>query len=98
MGILGPTIRREECLGENYTTYGLIAKELESIDSGYRSMYSVQSSLVMNPISKYANNLIQDKYLPGLASGDLIGCFGLTEPDAGSDPGSMKSRAVDRRK
>ena len=94
MGILGPTVRREECLGENYTTYGLIAKELESIDSGYRSMYSVQSSLVMNPISKYANNLIQDKYLPGLASGDLVGCFGLTEPDAGSDPGSMKSRAV----
>ena len=95
MGILGPTIKREECLGESYTTYGLIAKEIESIDSGYRSMFSVQSSLVMNPISKYANETVKDKYLPGLARGDLIGCFGLTEPDAGSDPGAMTTKAVE---
>lgn len=94
MGILGPTIKREECLGESYTTYGLIAKEIEAVDSGYRSMYSVQSSLVMNPIAKYANSLVKDKYLPGLASGDLVGCFGLTEPDAGSDPGAMTTHAV----
>ena len=94
MGILGPTINGYNCLGENYATYGLIAKELESVDSGYRSMYSVQSSLVMNPISKYANDSVKDKYLPGLASGDLIGCFGLTEPDAGSDPSTMKTTAV----
>ena len=94
MGILGPTINGFKCLGESYTTYGLIAKELEAVDSGYRSMYSVQSSLVMNPISKYASPFIKEKYLPGLASGDLIGCFGLTEPDAGSDPGAMKTKAV----
>ena len=94
MGILGPTINGFNCLGESYTTYGLIAKELEAVDSGYRSMYSVQSSLVMNPISKYANPFIKEKYLPGLASGDLIGCFGLTEPDAGSDPSAMKTKAV----
>ena len=94
MGILGPTINGFNCLGESYTTYGLIAKELEAVDSGYRSMYSVQSSLVMNPISKYASPFIKEKYLPGLASGDLIGCFGLTEPDAGSDPSAMKTKAV----
>ena len=94
MGILGPTITGFNCLGESYTTYGLIAKELEAVDSGYRSMYSVQSSLVMNPIAKYANPFTKEKYLPGLASGDLVGCFGLTEPDAGSDPSAMKTTAV----
>ena len=94
MGILGPTINGFNCLGESYTTYGLIAKELEAVDSGYRSMYSVQSSLVMNPIAKYANPFTKEKYLPGLASGDLVGCFGLTEPDAGSDPSAMKTTAV----
>ena len=94
MGILGPTIKNDYCLGESYTTYGLIAKELESVDSGYRSMYSVQSSLVMNPISSFANCFSKEKFLPGLASGDLVGCFGLTEPDAGSDPGSMTTTAT----
>ena len=94
MGILGPTINGFNCLGESYTTYGLIAKELEAVDSGYRSMYSVQSSLVMNPIARYANAYTKEKYLPGLASGDLVGCFGLTEPDAGSDPSTMKTTAV----
>lgn len=94
MGILGPTIKKDYCLGESYTTYGLIAKELESIDSGYRSMFSVQSSLVMNPIAKFANPFTKEKYLPGLASGDLVGCFGLTEPDAGSDPNAMTTTAT----
>ena len=94
MGILGPTISGFNCLGESYTTYGLIAKELEAVDSGYRSMYSVQSSLVMKPIARYGNNFTKERYLPGLASGDLIGCFGLTEPDAGSDPSAMKTTAV----
>ncbi len=94
MGILGPTIKGFSCLGENYLTYGLISKEIESIDSGYRSMFSVQSSLVMNPIYKYANDKLKNKYIPMLASGDFIGCFGLTEPDAGSNPNSMKTNAV----
>lgn len=94
MGILGPTIHGYNCLGESYLTYGLIAKEIESIDSGYRSMFSVQSSLVMNPINQYANDRIKDKYLPKLNSGELIGCFGLTEPDHGSDPSSMKTNAI----
>lgn len=94
MGILGPTIKGFNCLGESYSTYGLIAKEIEAVDSGYRSMYSVQSSLVMKPIASYASEATKDKYLPGLASGDLIGCFGLTEPDAGSDPGAMTTVAV----
>ena len=94
MGILGPTIKGFSCLGENYLTYGLISKEIESIDSGYRSMFSVQSSLVMNPIYKYANDNLKKKYIPMLASGDFIGCFGLTEPDAGSNPNSMKTSAI----
>ncbi len=94
MGILGPKIKGYNCLGESYLTYGLIAKEIEAIDSGYRSMFSVQSSLVMNPIYNYANENVKRKYLPKLASGDFIGCFGLTEPDAGSNPNDMRSKAI----
>lgn len=94
MGILGPKIKGYSCLGESYLTYGLIAKEIEAIDSGYRSMFSVQSSLVMNPIYKYANEDLKNKYLPKLASGDFIGCFGLTEPDAGSNPNDMNTNAI----
>ena len=94
MGIFGPTINGYGCLGESYKTYGLIAKEIEYIDSGYRSMFSVQSSLVMNPIFNYGDEKIKDKYLSKLGSGDYIGCFGLTEPDHGSDPSSMKSKAI----
>ena len=94
MGIFGPTITGHGCLGESYKTYGLIAKEIESVDSGYRSMFSVQSSLVMNPINNYGNERIKDKYLPSLASGKYIGCFGLTEPNSGSDATTMKSKAI----
>ena len=94
MVIFGPTINDYGCLGESYKTYGLIAKEIESIDSGYRSMFSVQSSLVMNPIYKYGNDIVKDKYLPKLASGEYIGCFGLTEPDSGSDASTMTSKAI----
>ncbi|MGK8235855.1 acyl-CoA dehydrogenase [Roseovarius sp. MS2] len=95
MGLLGTTIPEEYGgLGANYVTYGLVAREIERVDSGYRSMMSVQSSLVMYPIYAYGSEEQRRKYLPGLASGDLIGCFGLTEPDAGSDPAGMKTRAV----
>ncbi|VVT29827.1 glutaryl-CoA dehydrogenase [Roseovarius sp. EC-HK134] len=95
MGLLGATIPEEYGgLGANYVTYGLVAREIERVDSGYRSMMSVQSSLVMYPIYAYGSEEQRRKYLPGLASGDLIGCFGLTEPDAGSDPAGMKTRAV----
>ena len=93
MGLLGPTIKGYNCAGESYLTYGLIAKEIEYIDSGYRSMFSVQSSLVMNPINKYCNESLKKKYLPKLASGEFVGCFGLTEPNHGSDPGSMETNA-----
>ena len=94
-GLLGTTIPEEfGGLGANYVTYGLIAREVERVDSGYRSMMSVQSSLVMYPIHAYGSDAQRQKYLPGLASGELIGCFGLTEPDAGSDPAGMKTRAV----
>ncbi|MGM0585059.1 MAG: acyl-CoA dehydrogenase family protein, partial [Pseudomonadota bacterium] len=94
MGLLGVTIPEEYGgLGANYTSYGLVAREIERIDSGYRSMMSVQSSLVMYPIYAYGSEEQRRKYLPGLASGELIGCFGLTEPEAGSDPGAMKTRA-----
>ena len=85
MGILGPTISGYNCLGESYLTYGLIAKEIEAIDSGYRSMFSVQSSLVMNPINKFGTDKQKNKYLPGLANGVYIPCFGLTGPNNGSD-------------
>jgi glutaryl-CoA dehydrogenase len=93
-GLLGITIPEEYGgLGANYVTYGLVAREVERIDSGYRSMMSVQSSLVMYPIHAYGSEMQRKKYLPKLASGEWIGCFGLTEPDAGSDPGGMKTRA-----
>ncbi|MET4100884.1 glutaryl-CoA dehydrogenase [Roseovarius sp. MBR-78] len=94
MGLLGTTIPEEYGgLGANYVSYGLVAREIERVDSGYRSMMSVQSSLVMYPIYAYGSEDQRRKYLPGLASGELIGCFGLTEPDAGSDPAGMKTRA-----
>jgi glutaryl-CoA dehydrogenase len=94
MGLLGITIPEEYGgLGAGYVSYGLVARAVEAVDSGYRSMMSVQSSLVMYPIYAYGTEAQRRKYLPGLASGDLIGCFGLTEADAGSDPGSMKTRA-----
>ncbi|MBY6047669.1 acyl-CoA dehydrogenase [Vannielia litorea] len=93
-GLLGVTIPEEYGgLGASYTSYGLIAREVERVDSGYRSMMSVQSSLVIHPINAYGSDEQRKKYLPGLCSGELIGCFGLTEPDAGSDPGGMKTRA-----
>ena len=93
LGLLGPTINGYDCAGVNYTSYGLIAREIERVDSGYRSAMSVQSSLVMFPIDAYANDSIKDKYLPKLATGELIGAFGLTEPNHGSDPANMESRA-----
>jgi len=93
-GLLGVTIPEEfGGLGAGYVTYGLVAREIERVDSGYRSMMSVQSSLVMYPINAYGTDAQKRKYLPGLAAGTLIGCFGLTEPDAGSDPGGMKTTA-----
>ena len=94
MGLLGVTIPEEYGgLGAGYVSYGLIAREVERVDSGYRSMMSVQSSLVMYPIYAYGSEAVRKKYLPKLASGQWIGCFGLTEPDAGSDPGGMKTTA-----
>jgi len=94
MGLLGTTIPEEYGgLGGNYVSYGLVAREIERVDSGYRSMMSVQSSLVMYPIYAYGTEEQRRKYLPRLATGELIGCFGLTEPDAGSDPAGMKTRA-----
>lgn len=93
-GLLGVTIPEEYGgLGAGYVSYGLVAREVERIDSGYRSMMSVQSSLVMYPIHAYGSEDQRRKYLPKLASGEYIGCFGLTEPEAGSDPGGMKTRA-----
>ncbi|WP_445192633.1 acyl-CoA dehydrogenase [Sphingomonas sp. Tas61C01] len=94
-GLLGPTIPEEYGgVGASYVSYGLVAREVERIDSGYRSMMSVQSSLVMYPINAFGSEEQKRKYLPKLASGEWIGCFGLTEPDAGSDPGGMKTRAI----
>ncbi|MGB3741739.1 acyl-CoA dehydrogenase [Castellaniella sp.] len=94
LGLLGATISEEfGGAGLNYVSYGLIAREVERVDSGYRSMMSVQSSLVMVPINAFGTQAQKEKYLPGLASGKSIGCFGLTEPDHGSDPGSMVTRA-----
>ena len=93
MGLLGSTIKGYGCPGVDYISYGLIAREIERVDSGYRSMMSVQSSLVMYPIYAYGNEIQREKYLPKLATGEFIGCFGLTEPDYGSDPGGMVTRA-----
>ena len=93
LGLLGATIDGYGCAGVSYVAYGLIAREIERVDSGYRSTFSVQSSLVMYPIYLFGSDELKEKYLPGLGSGELIGCFGLTEPDGGSDPGGMKTRA-----
>ncbi len=93
LGMLGPTIEGYGCAGVSYTAYGIMAREVERIDSGYRSTMSVQSSLVMHPINAYGSDAQKEKYLPGLATGELIGAFGLTEPDHGSDPGGMITRA-----
>lgn len=92
LGLLGPTIQGYGCAGVSETAYGLIARELERIDSAYRSSFSVQSSLVMYPIYAFGSEAQKDKYLPKLASGEFIGCFGLTEPDGGSDPSTMRTR------
>ena len=95
LGLLGATISPEYGgAGLGYVSYGLIAREVERVDSGYRSAMSVQSSLVMHPINAYGSEEQRRKYLPGLAKGELVGCFGLTEPDAGSDPGGMRTRAT----
>jgi len=93
LGFLGSTIDGYGCAGTNYVSYGLIAREVERVDSGYRSMMSVQSSLVMHPIYAFGTEATRQKFLPKLATGEWIGCFGLTEPDHGSDPGSMVTRA-----
>ncbi len=94
LGLIGVTLPEQYgCAGAGYVSYGLIAREIERVDSGYRSMNSVQSSLVMYPIYAYGDENQRKKYLPKLATGEWVGCFGLTEPDAGSDPGGMKTRA-----
>ena len=93
LGFLGATITGYGCAGVNYVCYGLVARELERVDSGYRSTLSVQSSLVMGPINDFGTPAQKEKYLPKLATGELIGCFGLTEPDHGSDAGGLKTRA-----
>jgi len=98
LGLLGVTIPEEHGgIGAGYVAHGLVAREIERVDSGYRSMMSVQSSLVIHPIYAYGSDEQRRKYLPRLAAGELVGCFGLTEPDAGSDPGGMKTRAVKTR-
>jgi glutaryl-CoA dehydrogenase len=94
LGFLGATIEGYGCAGVNYVCYGLIAREVERVDSGYRSAMSVQSSLVMHPIHAFGSEAQRQKYLPKLASGEWVGCFGLTEPDHGSDPAGMTTRAV----
>ncbi len=94
LGLLGSTLpHKYGCAEVSHVAYGLIAREVERVDSGYRSAMSVQSSLVMHPIHAYGSEAQREKWLPGLAKGELVGCFGLTEPDSGSDPGSMRSRA-----
>lgn len=94
LGLLGPTLQNYGCAGVNYVSYGLIMREIERVDSGYRSCASVQSSLVMYPIFTFGSEEQKNKYLPELAKGNLIGCFGLTEPDHGSDPSGMKTKAT----
>eukprot|EP01027_Heterolobosea_sp_BB2_P004547 GEZU01006967.1.p2 GENE.GEZU01006967.1~~GEZU01006967.1.p2 ORF type:complete len:425 (-),score=151.55 GEZU01006967.1:111-1385(-) len=94
LGMLGSTIDGYGCPGVSSVAYGLIAREVERVDSGYRSAMSVQSSLVMHPIHAFGSDALKDKYLPALAKGELVGCFGLTEPNHGSDPASMETRAV----
>jgi glutaryl-CoA dehydrogenase len=94
LGLLGSTIEGYGCAGLNYVSYGLVAREVERVDSGYRSAMSVQSSLVMYPIHAFGSEAQREKYLPRLASGEWVGCFGLTEPDHGSDPGGMATRAT----
>ena len=93
LGLLGSTLQGYGCAGVNYVSYGLVAREVERVDSGYRSALSVQSSLVMWPIYSYGTEEQKQRFLPKLATGELIGCFGLTEPNHGSDPGSMEARA-----
>jgi glutaryl-CoA dehydrogenase len=93
LGLLGATIQGYGCAGVNYTSYGLVAREIERVDSAYRSMFSVQSSLVMAPIDEFGSDAQREEFLPRLAKGEIVGCFGLTEPDHGSDPGSMTTRA-----
>jgi glutaryl-CoA dehydrogenase len=93
LGLLGATIQGYGCAGVNYTSYGLVARELERVDSSYRSMLSVQSSLVMGPIDDFGSDAQRQDFLPRLAAGEIVGCFGLTEPDHGSDPGGMTTRA-----
>jgi len=93
IGMLGPTIKGYGCAGTSYVSYGLMAREIEAVDSGYRSAFSVQSSLAMNAIYEFGSEEQKDEYLPRLAKGQLIGCFGLTEPNHGSDPGGMETKA-----
>jgi glutaryl-CoA dehydrogenase len=93
MGFLGATLDSHGCAGISYVAYGLISREIERVDSGYRSAFSVQSSLVMYPIWAFGSEAQKDRYLPRLRTGEWVGCFGLTEPDAGSDPGAMRTRA-----
>ncbi len=93
LGFLGSTLQGHGCAGVNYVSYGLVAREIERVDSGYRSAMSVQSSLVMYPIHAYGTEEQRQRFLPPLAAGELVGCFGLTEPNHGSDPGSMEARA-----
>ena len=98
LGMLGATLpAKYGCSEVNYVSYGLMAREIERVDSGYRSAMSVQSSLVMYPIFRYGSEAQRQKYLPGLASGELVGCFGLTEPDHGSDPGGMRTIAIENK-
>ena len=94
MGFLGATLEGYGCAGVSYVAYGLMAREVERVDSGYRSAFSVQSSLVMFPIHAFGSEEQKEKFLPKLRSGEWVGCFGLTEPDAGSDPSSMRTRAT----
>merc|ERR1719261_942521 len=95
-GLLGSFIEGYGCAGASYASYGLIAREVERVDSAYRSTLSVQSSLVMHPINLFGTEEQKERFLPRLATGEIVGCFGLTEPDSGSDPVSMSTRAVDK--